>query len=591
MTLARKMTLMLLAAAGMLCSAAQRAPGLDPRKDIGLAFQKGAVVLTVPEGAHLKAAFMKVEKQAGAGTLTAGPLPATDGVDELGDPVWHGTVRIPLKGDGAAGTITLAVTYQPCTEGEGGVCYAPTTRTLDVDGAQIPRAKAAKAPEAKAAESKAAASAAAEPRPVEPKAAEPTAPSLALVAAPPAPAAAPNPSSGLLWLLIQAFGFGIAASLTPCVLPMIPITMAIVGAKGGGKLRGLLLSLTLVLGMAATYSVLGVFAARTGAAFGAAAQKPSFLVPVAILFALLALSMFGAFEMRLPAALQTKLQGGARKGFGGAFIMGLILGPISAPCVGPFIGAQLIQIAQRGETATGALTLFIFALGMGVLFVVGGTFSAALPRSGDWLTRFKQCMGLVVLGFAVWSLRYILPPWANWALWSATALLGAAVLGAFEPAMGLLPSLRRGVAILSLAAGVLLGLRAVETGLDVKLLPGGGSAEAPKASIWLEQDLEKATAQAKASKKLVLVDIYAEWCAQCHELDEKTWPDPNVQAWIAQHAVAVRIDTDKVRPDLAVKLKVLGYPTVLLLDGDGRELRRFSGFEKPEGMLKFLNGA
>lgn len=390
-------------------------------------------------------------------------------------------------------------------------------------------------------------------------------------------------------MLISAFGFGMAASLTPCVLPMIPITMAIIGAKGGGKGRGLALSLTLVLGMAVTYTILGVVAARTGAAFGAAAQKPIFLVPVAVLFAALAFSLLGAFELALPASWQTKLQGGAKKGFGGAFVMGLILGPISAPCVGPFIGAQLIQIAQLGKVAVGALTLFVFALGMGVLFVVGGTFSAALPKSGDWLTRFKRIMGLVILGFAAWTLRYLVPDWANWAMWAFVALLAAPILGLFDKAEGLVNGFLKALAALALVVGVVCGLRGLEAGFSVTLLPSIGAATAPmQQSQWMSQDLEGALAKAKAEHKVVVVDIYAEWCAQCHELDEKTWSDPAVKAWIAANAIAVRIDTDAVRKDLAGKLKIGSYPTVLVLDAEGQERKRSLGFQPPADMLAWL---
>ncbi|HEU4950957.1 MAG TPA: cytochrome c biogenesis protein CcdA [Holophagaceae bacterium] len=584
----RRLLLSVLALPALLSPA--RAQGaFNPATSVKLGFDHGAVVVTAPAGSHLKAAFMKVVKADGPGRIELGPLTPTNAQDELGDPIWHGTVRIPVKGEGLRGPVTLKVTYQPCTEGTGGVCYPPTTRDLTVDAAAIPPIAAAK------------------PRPeVAPKVptppevvkavetAVPVIPPAAVAAAAPTPVPipAPAPSSGLLWLLVQAFGFGLGASITPCVLPMIPITMAIIGAKGGGKVRGLLLSLTLVLGMAVTYTILGVVAARTGAAFGAAAQKPGFLVPVALLFALLALSLFGAFEISLPASLQTKLQGGARKGFGGAFFMGLILGPISAPCVGPFIGAQLIQIAQRGQVAVGALTLFVFALGMGVLFVLGGTFSAALPRSGDWLTRFKRIMGLVVLGFAAWTVRYLVPEWANWGMWALVALLAAPVLGAFEVAEGLVAGTRKAFAILALAAGVLLGLRGLEAGFGVKLLPAGGApAAAPAAATaWMSQDLEGALAKAKAEHKVVLVDIYAQWCAQCHELDEKTWPDPAVAAWIQANAVPVRIDTDAVRKDLAGRLQIVGYPTVILLDGDGTELRRLQGFADPAAMLAWLKG-
>ena len=556
--------------------------GFDPATSVKLAFEKGAVVVTAPEGSHLKAAFMKVEKPEGPGAISLGALTPTNAVDELGDPIWHGTVRIPVKGEGLVGTVKLAVTYQPCTEGKGGVCYAPTTRELEVPASAIPGSKPAPAAPKEA------------PKPAQveaPKAAAPIAPPVEAPAPAPVVRTPPPASAGLLWLLLQAFGFGILASLTPCVLPMIPITMAIIGAKGGGKGRGLALSLVLVLGMAVTYTVLGVVAARTGAAFGAAAQKPAFLVPVAILFAALALSLFGAFEIRLPSSLQERMQSSAaRKGFGGAFFMGLILGPISAPCVGPFIGAQLIQIAQRGEVAIGGLTLFVFALGMGVLFVVSGTAIAALPKSGDWLTRLKQIMGLVILSFAAWTLRYILPGWANLAAWSCLNLVGAAVFGVFEPAQGMLSTLRRALAILYLASGVLLGLRAIEAGFDVRLLPGGGATvtQSIPSTAWMSQDLEGALAKARAEHKVVLVDIYAKWCAQCHELDEKTWPDPQVQAWIAANAIAVRIDTDAERKDLAAKLKIGSYPTVLVLDADGAEKKRSLGFQPPADMLAWL---
>ncbi len=579
---------------------AQRAiVGFDPVKDVGLAFQKGAVVVTVPAGAHLNVAFMTVEKQGGPGTLTMGKLPPGDGKDDLGDPIWHGTVRIPVTGAGLAGTVTLAVTYQPCTEGEGGVCYPPTTRTISVKAAEIPAEKGAEKPAVVPAGKPKAEAKAETPVPATPTA-KPAAVVEAPAAAPiapqpatPVPAPAPTPGSSLLWSFVLMFLAGLGASLTPCVYPMIPITMAIIGAKGGGRAKGFILSLALVLGMAVTYTTLGVVAAKSGAAFGAFAQRPSFLIPVSLLFAVFSLSLFGAYEFRLPAGLAAKLQGdGSRSGLGGAFVMGLVLGPLSAPCVGPIVGSVLVGIAQHGQVWLGAAQLFVFSLGMGVLFMAVGIFSAGLPRSGDWLTRFKQFMGLVVLGFAAWNVRLVVPEWLNPAMWAVVLLVGAGVLGVFEPAAGLVPSLRRAAGLLALTLGLLLGVKAVESGLGVRLLPQGSGAvaQAPAASLWLDNDYEGALAKAKAEHKLVLVDTYAQWCAQCKELDEKTWPDPAVQAWIRDHAVAVRLDTDKVRPDLATKLKIQSYPTVLLLDADGHELRRSLGFQKPPAMLAWLDG-
>jgi len=528
----------------MLCAGTP----FDPEKDVAVAFQAGAVIVTAPQGAHLKAAFMTVALKPGTpGSLKAGPLPPTDAKDELGDGIWHGRVAIPVTGTGLPPALDLVVTYQPCTEGDGGVCYPPTEKDLRVNAADIPSA-----------------------------------------AAPAGPA-----RRSLFWLFMAAFGFGLAASLTPCVYPMIAITMAIIGAKGGGKARGLTLSAALVAGMSVTYTALGVLAAVTGAAFGALAQSPAFLIPVSVLFALFAMSLFGAFEFRLPERLQARLQGSPRRGLAGAFAMGLVLGPISAPCVGPFIGTVLVAIAQDGRVLLGAALLFTFALGMGVLFMAVGVFSAALPRSGDWLVRLKQGMGLVVLGFAVWNVRLVVPGWLELALWSLTLLLAAPILGAFRPAESLPAGFSKGLGFLALALGLGLGLRGVEAGLDLSLLPTAGnlSQAAPKAAQgWLEQDLETGLAQAKSTGKLVLVDTYADWCAQCKELDETTWPDPQVSGWIQANAVAVRIDTYKIRKDLAPKLGILSYPTVLLLDADGKELRRLLGFQKPAEMLKFLKG-
>lgn len=565
---------------------AQRAdPNFDPAKDVALRFEKGAVVATVPTGAHLKAAFMEVAKKGGPGTLKMGKLPPTTAKDEIGDGIWYGSVKVPVSGEGLSGTVTLSVTYQPCTEGEGGVCYPPTTRTLVVKASEIPQAKPAAAPVAETPVVNVANAVNMTPA-AEPKAVEPA----------PVPATVPKPAtserSGLLWSFLIVFLFGMGASLTPCVYPMIPITMAIVGAKGSGKARGFGLSLALVLGMAVTYTALGILAARAGAAAGAWAQRPEFLIPVSLLFAAFALSLFGAFEIALPSSLTMKLQGdGSRKGFGGAFFMGMVLGPLSAPCVGPIIGSVLVDIAQKGEVFLGGAKLFVFALGMGVLFLAVGTFSAALPKSGDWLTRFKQGMGLVVLGFAAWNVRLVVPEWANFAMWTVVMLAGSAVFGAFEVGEGLTGQVRKGFAILALALGVLLGVRATETFLKVDLLPKGGAAAVKDEHAgWLEQDLEGALAKAKAERKVVVVDIYADWCAQCKELDEKTWPEAGVKQWLAQNAVAIRIDTDAKRKDLAAKLQIRSYPTVLMLDAEGRELRRILGFQKAETMKAWLEG-
>ncbi len=533
---------------GLLCCltlSAQKAPALDPVKDVSVTLRDSSVVVEAPVGAHLKSAFMAVKLKEGTpGSLEVGPLPPTTGQDELKDGIWRGPVVIPVKGRDLPPAVELVVTYQPCTEGEGAICYPPTDQVLKVKGEAL------------------------------------------------AGPSQPEPTRNLLWSFLVVFAFGVAASLTPCVYPMIPITMVVVGAKGGGRLRGFLLSLALVLGMAVTYSALGVLAARSGAAFGAFAQRPAFLIPLSLLFALFALSLLGAFELRLPSALQARLQSGPRKGFLGAFLMGLVLGPISAPCVGPVVGTVLLGIATQGQVLLGALQLFTFALGMGVLFMAVGTFSASLPRSGEWLVTLKKVLGLVALGFAAWNVRLLGPDWLQPALWTIILLLGAGVLGAFRSADGLLASFGKGLGLACLALGVLLGIRAVESGLGLTLLPRAAiqrdqDTEAWR-TAWVENDFEGALARAKAERKRLVVDVWAEWCAACKELDEKTWPDPRVAGWLEQNAIAVRVDTDRVRKDLEKSLNILGYPTVLVLDGNGKELHRQVGFQRPEAMLAFL---
>ena len=277
------------------------------------------------------------------------------------------------------------------------------------------------------------------------------------------------------------------ASLTPCVYPMIPITMAIVGAKGGGKARGFALSAVLVLGMAVTYTALGVLAAKSGAAFGAFAQKPGFLIPVSLLFAAFALSLFGAFEIALPPGLARKLQGEApARASAAPSSWAWCWGRSRRPAWGPSSARCWWPSPSRGDVFMGGLQLFIFALGMGVLFLAVGTFSAALPKSGEWLTRFKQGMGLVVLGFAAWNVRLVVPEWANFAMWTVVMLAGAAVFGAFEAAEGLVGQLRKGFALLLLALGLLLGVRTVETYLKVELLPRGGTSVGEGRARWLD---------------------------------------------------------------------------------------------------------
>jgi thiol:disulfide interchange protein DsbD len=199
----------------------------------------------------------------------------------------------------------------------------------------------------------------------------------------------------------------------------------------------------------------------------------------------------------------------------------------------------------------------------------------------------------VVLGFAAWNIRLLAPEWLNATLWMIVLLVAAVTLGAFKAAEGFGTGIQKAIGLGLLTVGLLLGVKAVEVGLDYPLLPRGGAAAKtePAASLWIENDLERAQKQAQAEGKLLLVDTYTSWCAQCKELDHKTWPDQQVKAWIQMHAIAVRVDCEKGRPDLQKTLDIKSYPTVILRDGEGRELRRTFGFITGEAMLAWLEGA
>jgi len=581
----------------------------NPETGIPISFKNGAVLVSIPPAVH--ATDISISLKSGSqGKLTVGALPPPSGADSLGGDYWAGNVSIPIKGEGLKDPVVLLVSYMVCMEGEGGMCFPPVDKELRVKAADIPGNTVAntnaeaKVPEKAPTDIASTQQVQTEQASTQPlistanvdeitNTAEPVA-RLEPVSSPASSSSSSPTKSGLIKILILFFLGGIGASLTPCVLPMIPITMAIIGARGANKLKGLLLGIVLTQGMALTYTVLGVVAALTGSVFGQFAQRPAFLIPVSVIFAIFAISLFGAFEIKLPDSLTNKLQSsGPRKGFLGAFVMGLILGPLSAPCVGPLIGTAIVDIGANRQVFEGALKMFVFAQGMGVLFIVGGTAVAALPKSGDWMTRFKQALGAVVLAFAVWTIRLIVPEWANYSMWAIVLLLTSGVFGAFETAKGLLGHARKGFALLALAIAVLLGVRAVELYLDISLLPNGVSANMtaeskPHNSLWIEHDLESAQNKAKAENKLVLIDTFTSWCAQCKELDEKTWPDPAVSGWIQNNAIAVRIDTEKVRPDLAKPLGIAAYPTIILTDSNGKEIRRLNGFHKPEKMLEWL---
>jgi thiol:disulfide interchange protein DsbD len=344
---------------------------------------------------------------------------------------------------------------------------------------------------------------------------------------------------GLVWMYLGSFGFGFLTSLTPCVYPMIPITLALFGARGAdvSKKRALLLATVYIVGMGITYATLGVSIALLGktSSFGSQLNSPYLVVPLALLFLALAASLFGAFTLQLPSSIQLKLNQIGGKGYGGAFAMGLVGGLIAAPCTGPFLIGLLTFVATTHDVAAGGTLLFVYALGMGVLFWALAAFASALPKSGAWMEAMKSVGGMLLLFAGVYYLQPLFP----------------SVKQLVPPDMWFV-----GVALGAIAAGIALGAvqrsfhgSAKEIAMKVggvALVVVGASALwlwhlAPKQHLPWIHDEEAAFAQARAEHKGVMVDFSATWCNPCQEL-EKTFGDDDVYFEITKSFVPLKMD-------------------------------------------------
>lgn len=383
---------------------------------------------------------------------------------------------------------------------------------------------------------------------------------------------------GLPVTLGLVFLAGLALNTTPCVYPIIPITIGFFSNQTEGRLsRTFLMAAAYVLGMAITYSVLGVAASLTQGIFGAALQHPLVLLGLAGLMVAMALSMFGLYEFRLPVSFN-RLVPQSSQGNLGALMMGLTMGIVAAPCIGPFVIGLLVHVSNRGEPVYGFFMFFVLALGLGLPYLVLGTFSGALkklPRSGQWMETVRRFFGLVLLGMALYFLNPLMGHYAGWAL---VAFLAASA--AYLILVEARRAATRVFAGLLVCLGTGLGLAAV------LLIPG----EPKEGIVWATYS-EEALAQARQQGQSVMIDAYADWCLPCKELDTFTFTDPAVRS-AAEGLVRLKLDLTLIESGSEAerargRFGILGVPTILFLDSAGRERAdlRLEGYEPPDRFL------
>ncbi|MDP8240150.1 MAG: cytochrome c biogenesis protein CcdA [Candidatus Hatepunaea meridiana] len=416
---------------------------------------------------------------------------------------------------------------------------------------------------------------------------------------------------GSFLALIWIFVGGVLLSFTPCVYPVIPITIAFIGAhSGGSRLKGLSLSLVFVLGLALVYSILGVIAAASGGVFGLSTQNPWVIGFVTVVFLVMGAGMMGAFELSLPAGFQSKLASGKRTGYIGALLVGGTTGLVAAPCVGPVLVALLSWVSSSGNLFLGFLYLFVFACGLGLLFIVIGTFAGAvtaLPKAGGWMEKVKYVFGIILIAAAFYFGKSLITDNVFTLLVGLGLLMLAGFFGAFsrlDSGADLGAKVGRGIAFFVLIIGgfyVLLGIARME---GIKLSGGAGSSVAgtlnpPKtASIkgeykvnWMWDDEVKAFNMSNETGKVVMIDFWADWCAACKELDHQTFSAPEVYNIINNSFIPLKIDGSKITDDIKAiwaRYNVKGLPTVLFISSDGEELARFEAFRTVEQVMPLL---
>ena len=385
-------------------------------------------------------------------------------------------------------------------------------------------------------------------------------------------------NSGLFLSLIFVFLAGLALNLTPCVYPLIPITIGYFGGQSEGKTsRLVMLGLLYMLGMALTYSLVGVVTALSGAVFGSLLQNPIVIIVIALLFVALALSQFGVYEFKLPDSWVMKA-GGAKGGAFGAFFMGLTMGIVAAPCIGPFVLGLVTYVAAKADPLYGFLMFFVLALGLGFPYLLLAIFSGkikSLPRAGLWMEGVKHIFGFLLIGMAFYFLDPILPK---------------AIQGYALPVFGIIAAII--LLFVDKTANDAKGFRIFKIVFSLIVLAISIYALIPSEKLepeWKKFSIENYEASLDNNERMV-VDFYADWCIPCKELDALTFSDNRVLKQFERFTI-YKVDMTKnneINESLRKRFNVIGMPTVLIIDSKGNEIKRLTGFVNADEFLSMV---
>ncbi len=507
----------------------------------------------------------------------------------IGDlPIYHHELDLPLpliRTNKAATSITLEIMYQGCAD--AGFCYPPQTKRITLD---LPPADAATA------------------------------------IAPSAVSTTTDPVSeldslvsilkgGNYWLISGIFFLaGLGLALTPCIFPMIPILSGIIVGQGNKitTAKAFSISLVYVLAMAIVYTIAGVLAGLFGANLQASFQNPWILGSFAGIFVLLALSMFGFFELRLPSSLQSRLTEISNKQQGGTMIGAAIMGALSAlivgPCVAPALAAAILVIGQSGDPILGGTALFALSIGMGVpILALGTSVGKLLPKAGGWMNAVKRVFGVALLAVAILMLERVIPSAVSMILWGTLLVISGIYMGALlrltTTASGW-QKLWKGLGVILLLYGAFILLGAAAGGSDpLQPLRGSsllqGAAPQPQLPFRLiksEADLDREIAAASTQNRPVMLDFSADWCTVCKEMERYTFSDPKVikalEGFVLLRADVTANDaTDKAL--LQGRFGMPGPPSIMFFDRSGKELKnlRVVGFMPADKFSAYVERA